>query len=177
MAPGLQACRWPTAFLGSGKTVIVLESSRVNERQRVSPKLAWAGDQGLILGGLVDRMRYTSSAMEYAEMLGTAVQILGGVRDHLAVDGILQPWTPGQPPPAGDEGDYCTGVAVCMRYLLYAWQNNTDLHVELAKPAYQQFIRTNAERVIAQPSDCNTDEMANLINDLAVLVTAIGMGL
>lgn len=141
-----------------------------------SSKLAWAGDQGLILAGLVDRMRYTSNAIDYAEMLGTAARILGGVRDYLAVDGVLQPWA-GDGPPAGDEGDYCTGVAVCMRYLLYAWQNNTDLHVALAIPDYQQFIRTNAERVIAQPGDCNTDEMANLTNDLAVLVTAIGMGL
>jgi hypothetical protein len=139
------------------------------------PDLAWAGDQGLVLGGLVDRMRYVTSGSDYKDMLGYARQILAGVKDRLAVNGILQPWT-GPRSPAGDDGDYCTGIAVCMRYLLYAWQNNSDLYTDLATPKYYEFIRTNARSVMAKPGSCNTDDMANLTNDLAILVLAIAMG-
>lgn len=141
--------------------------------------LAWAGDQGLILGGLVDRMRFVQrSSPEYKTLLATARKLMAGTMDYLARNsneqGILQPWWPGGAP-GGDDDDYWTGPAVYMRYLLNAFQND-DLKVDLLKPAYHAFIRANAEYVVNNlDRPQSTDKVVNLTNNLAILVAAIAM--
>lgn len=140
------------------------------------PTLAWAGDQGLILGGLVDRMLIVKDSRDRQEMLRFAKAILAGVREYLTVDGILLPWWP-DPAPGGDRDDYRTGTGVFMRYLLYAYQRNADLKTYLQQN-YQDFVRENAEHVIQSPSSKTGDPnkiMITLTNDLATLVAAIGI--
>ena len=143
--------------------------------------LAWTGDQGLILGGLVDRMRIVpSGSAEYKALLGIARQILAGTMDYL-VDtepdkrGILLPWRTGDAP-GGDDDDYWTGIGVFMRYLLYAYQNNTDLKSDLRQEDAQVFVLANAEYVVHNPDrPQSTDPVVNLTNNLATLVAAVGM--
>ena len=143
--------------------------------------LAWTGDQGLILGGLVDRMRIVpSGSAEYEALLGIARQILAGTMDYL-VDtepdkrGILLPWRPGDAP-GGDDPDYRTGIGVFMRYLLYAYQNNTDLKSDLRQENAQVFVRANAEYVVHNSDRPQSeDRVVNLTNNLATLVAAVGM--
>lgn len=141
--------------------------------------LAWAGDQGLILGGLVDRMRIvTRGSPEYPVLLGTARKLLAGTREYLtaqkAEPGILQPWWPGGAP-GDDDDDYWTGPAVYMRYLLDAFRND-DLKTDLLAPTYQAFIRANAEYVVNNPGRPQSgDTVVNLTNNLAILVAAIVM--
>ena len=144
--------------------------------------LAWAGDQGLIIGGLVERMEIVKKGdPTYSAMLAVTRQILAGVREYLAVDGRLLAWWPDPPPgyclrrPAGDPEDYRTGVAVYMRYLLYVYLlNNEDLRPDLLP--YTGFVHTNARQAMQYPSltDGRVDStMIALANDLAVLTAAI----
>jgi hypothetical protein len=60
-----------------------------------------------------------------------------------------------------------------MRYLLYAYSHNGDLKAYLRSPqsGYVDFVRANANYVLANPSE----GMVGLTNDLATLVAAIAM--
>lgn len=148
--------------------------------------MAWAGDQGLILGGLVDSMSIVKKpSSDYDEMRDTAMVILTGTTDYLVdkTSGLLQPWTPGMGPPGGDTWDYLTGIGVFMRYLLYAYQHNPELKAKLRSPDYQKFIRTNADHVLRGrvPGEDLGDEplvdrvMIHATNDLATLLAGIVM--
>jgi hypothetical protein len=147
-------------------------------------RLAWTGDQGLVIGGLAERMEIVGkNDPTYPDMLAVIRQILAGVPDYLAVDGLLLPWWPDPSPgtatkrPAGDPEDYRTGIAVYMRYLLALHQlNNDDLKTDLAP--YRRFVTENAQHVLnyASVADRSVDAtMVTLANDLAILVAAIAM--
>jgi len=67
------------------------------------PELAWAGDQGIVLGGLVDIMN-SGLAQDDAWLIDKAKGILDGVKDHMTrkmskstrdnlAPGMLRPWT------------------------------------------------------------------------------------
>ena len=145
----------------------------------------WAGDQGLILGGLVDLMALKNFPwLDYNKLRDTAKSILAGSKEYLVDGGVLQPWrsSTGRPP-GGDFWDYQTGIAVFMRYLLYAYQNNADLRSELQRPEWRQFIRDNADRIPSSPipgGEVEGEPFADIAivsatNDLATLVAAIVM--
>ena len=136
---------------------------------------AWAGDQGLILGGLVDRMAILGSDHpERADLLDLATRILQGVQEKMVQDGELQPWI--GPTPGNDPDDYLTGIAVFMRYLLYAFNNCP----ELREPIRSDFAKLAASNGQEQPSKNPnwrdgdvTQEMTLITNQLALLVAAI----
>lgn len=151
------------------------------------PDVAWTGDQGLVLGGLVDQMQISRNGPTYAAQLQYAKMIAAGVRKSTLVkDGALQPWRPS--PPANDSCDYATGPGVFMRYLLYANRTNADLRTYLQSSGYPTFVRDNARLVFegkqyqinplttscwGQPPGAMV-EVINLTNDLATLVAAAG---
>jgi hypothetical protein len=110
---------------------------------------------------------------EYSLLRNLAQMIAAGVIDSLVADGLLQPWTPGQLSPCGDDGDYNTGPAVYMRYLLYAFQTNTDIRNYLRATGYPAFVQSNAAYVADHPS--GDKDMVGLTNDLATLTAAIMM--
>jgi hypothetical protein len=110
-------------------------------------------------------------------LLATARNVMLGTMDYL-VDGShhLRPCTPGDEPQGGDADYYWTGIAVFMRYLLYVYQNNTDLKNSLQYSDTHDFIRANADYVATTPNrQQSSDPVVNYANDLAVLVAAIGM--
>ena len=111
---------------------------------------------------------------DYDKLRTTAEYVIAGVRLYLAPkpEELLKSWYP-DPAPGHDCGSYLTGVAVYMRYLLYAFQNNKDLQTYLRDPewGYLDFVRKNAEHVVQNPSK----NMTGLTNDLATLVAAIAM--
>ena len=142
------------------------------------PSLAWSGDQGLILGGLIDRMILEPRA--YAETAPLARTILRGARATLVdADGILQAWQErdGRGAPGGDVDDYMTGPSVFMRTLLYAYRANPDLKTFLQQAGYLDVVRANAEKA-CEPLDPGTDDDRALIlltNNLATLTAAAVM--
>ena len=148
------------------------------------PDLAWAGDQGLIIGGLLERMEIVGKEdPTYPAMLTVVRQILAGTREYLAVDGRLLPWWPDPSPgtggrrPGGDPEDYRTGIGAYMRYLLHVHLlNHEDLTQDLS--VYHGFVYGNAQHVLQSPSptDGNVDAvMVSLTNDLAILTAAMVM--
>jgi hypothetical protein len=149
---------------------------------------AWTGDQGLILGGLIDRIakgQNAAKALTYAEALLTGVRL-----SLVETNGLLLPCTitgtpphlHGKPP---DRADYATGTGVFWRYLLQAWNlNNPDLRRVLGSEEYKKFVQTNADAALAPDKAAlapDKDGLAHihkgdmLINQLAVLVAAIVM--
>lgn len=137
-----------------------------------NPEQAWAGDQGLILGGLVDLIKMPGNTANTEELFELAKQIADGVlaAAKLCHQNLLTAWITGKD---FDPGDYNTGIGVYMRYLLYAYTNNNNLKAYLQKADYPDFVRANAEHVIAHPSSYL--DMVGLTNDLAILLAAIAM--
>jgi hypothetical protein len=136
--------------------------------------LVWSGDQGLIVGAMIDRMivepdddNSNSDACKYA------VAILLGVVDvtNRESAGIVIPWIKGN---GGDPEDYSTGPGVFMRYLLYADQTNESLiRSHTRTPAYQSLISANATQALKQKEIGG--DLTSLTNALAILVAAIVM--
>jgi len=177
-------------FYDSGRTdkAVVRERVGLYASGNVVPgyraNFAWTGDQGLVLGGLVDQMKIVGQGSEYAALLDLAKKILAGVKDHLSdpKTQLLRPWAPYTDPdnpdsdhgaPGGDVDDYMTGVAVFMRYLLYAFQTNADLKSYMATLGYRDWVCKNADYVLKHPADAT--KLIYLTNDLATLVTAVWM--
>jgi hypothetical protein len=166
-------------FLPSGGAVVRERVSSYRSGQPVmgyQQNMAWAGDQGIVVGGLVDRMlMFGKNSPEYSGLLSKAEKIAAGTKTYLAPNEILNPWTPGESAPGDDDDDYRTGNAVYMRYLRYAYQNNDDLraYFRSERSGYPDFILANAKYVLANPS--TADDMVGLTNDLATLVAAICM--
>ncbi|MFC3231182.1 hypothetical protein ACFOGJ_28295 [Marinibaculum pumilum] len=138
-------------------------------------KLAWAGDQGLLLGGLVSMMKARGPQHhDYPLMLTVARQLLTGIQDYLVAGGLLQAWAGGDAP-AGDKADYLTGIASCMRYLLYAWQQGEALRPAMDNDDFKAFVRRNADAA-AERSRIDRGDMTDRTNDLATLVLAKVVG-
>ena len=127
----------------------------------------WTGDQGLVVGGLVDRMRLMGThSPDYQYALDTARTVLAGVLEYLVEpdDGTLCAWR-GSAVPRNDTEDYGTGPGVFMRYLLYAYQQNADLRADVLS------CLDVVEKTAKTPSTVS-NELVNQTNDLAALVTA-----
>jgi hypothetical protein len=143
------------------------------------PDFAWAGDQGLILGGLVDLMsRWQAHPAGYGPALNLAKQILSGVKTGglFRPDGTLLPWTGGDAP-GGDNCDYLTGIGVFLRYLLYALRNNADLKPVIVRE-YRDLVLENAMLTPYDDAGCTKDshtdhKMTVATNRLASLVAAL----
>lgn len=149
------------------------------------PKLYWAGDQGLVLGGLVEHMKMIgSSHPDNPQLLKLAKNIMKGVQEQMhASDGRLLPWIPytgsgDHGAPAGDYDDYSTGIAVYMRYLLAAWNENSSLKDYMTTSGTRNLIRATADYFLRNPAEkrCEGHTDCKLllyqINDLATFLTA-----
>jgi len=139
-----------------------------------TPGLAWSGDQGIIVGGLIDRMIVVPSdnnpgspASKYAVAI---LECVASLTNHNSYHGVMQPWIWGN---GGDPGDYSTGVGVFMRYLLYADQKNTRIRNQTRNQDYRQLIAANVSAVPTNPTQ--DAGLVPLTNWLAILVAAIQM--
>jgi hypothetical protein len=152
------------------------------EDPQYNPNCFWAGDQGLLLGALVDRMTVIGPERkdEYDKLLGWAISLLHGSREYFAPNHILQPWHPNPPtqpqPIKQDTNDYWTGRAVYMRYLLWAFQHNARLKTFLRGQGFQNLLSINADEVVKDPNRPQSGiPIVDLTNNLAILVAAIAM--
>lgn len=142
------------------------------------PSLAWSGDQGLILGGLIDRMILEPKA--YADMVGPARAILRGARDYvLDSRGVLLPWREqdGLGAPGGEVDDYLTGPGIFMRYLLCAYRANPDFKTFLKQAGYIDVAQANAAMACDSLDAGIGDDRALILltNQLATLTAAVVM--
>lgn len=153
-----------------------LVRERVGATAKVSPApgfqtdWAWTGDQGLIVGALVDRMAI--DPQNYQRLLGIAKDLLNGAMMQVDNQGVLRPWTASGNVPSGDTTDYATGPGVFWRNMLYAWKNNADLKALLSLDGNKKFVKTNADDAMNAP---DTSDFDQLTNRLAILVAAAAM--
>lgn len=169
------------------------------EDPKFSADLAWAGDQGLILGGLlrfIDAL--PSGEPDPQAMTNLAKRITDGVLEYLTesdAEGTrFFPWSRVRnpkvdpiggpnigPSPDGDDNDYNAGIGVYMRYLLQAYKMNKELHQHLQDTGYPEVVRQYAEdfaahdRGLCYRDENNCDELVRNTNKLAALVAALEM--
>lgn len=90
------------------------------------PALAWAGDNGIYLGGLVDKI--TLDGDSDGTLLQRAKDIITGTLSYLGDgNGVLLSWPLGQGAPGNFDEAYATGFGAFLRYLTYAYLNNAAL--------------------------------------------------
>jgi hypothetical protein len=144
-------------------------------------KTCWGGDQGLILGGLVDYLALHPGdrmSRTVARQLASGVKAQMGLNDSYVID----PWFPrtgykcaadpsrGNKLECWDPGDYKCGSGVFMRYLLHAYQQKHSPISALVKTKdYQDFLRQAAQKACA----VNQGDLFDSLNVLATLTTAI----
>jgi hypothetical protein len=133
---------------------------------------AWCGDQGLMLGGLLDYLSFDPSNREVESQ---AISIAGGVLSHMVdKDGVM---------PAshgfdfhGDPDDYSCGSGVYWRYLLRGFNQNATLHKQVLDFVIEEqeknSVYISAEQAFAGvPS--NGNKLFAYFNVLSVLMAAI----
>ena len=132
--------------------------------------LAWAGDQGLMLGGLISYLKANppSSPDEAQRLHDLASAITDGVQSYLTnSDGLFLSWHdratvnadqwkeefPGMGiAPGKDAGSYNTGIGVYLRYLLFAYQNDAILAEHIRKSGIRDFVLRFAQKVMDDPT-------------------------
>jgi hypothetical protein len=138
-------------------------------------QLIWAGDQGLVLGGLLRSIDFSHPTPNERATLNLAKRITDGVRDYLSDGQRFFPWsnvqnpTPDQigDPPSGDFSDYNTGIGVFLRYLLDAYRTNQEMRQHLQTTGYPERVRRFAEDFAAKDQGlCYPDETLSSCNDL-----------
>lgn len=136
-----------------------------------SPTTFWTGDQGLVLGGLID----FANANPNDDMSPVvAPMIVKGVMSQMvAADNSVAPWLGLGRAPGGDSGDYLSGTGTFMRYLLYAHnaQFAGNPIPRLAKQSqFQTFLKKAADA--AYCSYPGSGSMFDHFNALATMVAA-----
>jgi hypothetical protein len=158
--------------------------------------LIWAGDQGLILGGLLRFIDVAPSDLHPQDILDLAKRITDGVLEYLseADRTLIFPWSNVNKPsvdpiggpniggsPSGDDNDYNTGIGVYMRYLLYAYQTNSEMRQHLQDTGYPPLVLRFAEDFASQDAGLcyaartNCTDLVFYTNKLAAVVAALGM--
>lgn len=135
------------------------------------PKGVWGGDQGLILGGLLDYLSVAPSD-KMAQVL--AVNIARGVLLNMVDDQGVLPYS-SDFDDQDDPGDYSCGSGVFWRYLLHGFGRNPALRTEvltlIANDPENNAIYKSAEHPQAHaPSD---NSLFAQFNALATLTAAI----
>lgn len=144
---------------------------------------AWAGDQGLFMGGLLDY----AIASRTPAALDLAIKIIKGVVQQMqqapTYDGqqiILAGYIPYEnalSPFTNDPGDYQSGLGVLMRYLYYCYRNDSQVRQIMNGSNYRTAISkaANAARdnnIIPAAVPMFTD-----FNRLATLMMGIALGM
>jgi hypothetical protein len=135
------------------------------------PQHYWAGDQGILLGALVDLARLDPpNAPSYRSQARALLQgVLATLQD---AQNNLLPWHPASFNP--DPGDYTTGPGVFLRYLNYAVQQDAQImQFVQQQPGYQALLQANAEAAVKNPAILPGGDWNVAINQLAALLAAI----
>ena len=131
-------------------------------------KSVWCGDQGLILGGLLDYHLANPSDQTAQQQ---AISIAGGVLKHMVDDHVVQPTLN----LTNDPDDYGCGSGVFWRYLLQGFRNDITLQEQVLTWINQDpennAIYRSAEYACTHPGPGNS--LFADFNVLATLTAAI----
>ena len=133
----------------------------------------WCGDQGLILGGMVDYLTIVPTD-PLAE--NRAVSITRGVIFHMVDDLGVMPFSAGFND-QGDPDDYSCGSGVFWRYLLHAFSQNADLRTDVLNfvtgAPDTNAVYKSAEKAFTQRRPLNNNTLFMEFNIVACLLAAI----
>jgi hypothetical protein len=136
--------------------------------QGYHPEGHWCGDQGLILGGLLDYLA-VEALDRTAQSL--AISIASGVIKNMVTDQVVQPWSL-EFDTQDDPDDYECGSGVFWRYLLRGFHQNAALRTEVlswvaADPKNNVIYRSAEDACTPGGSEFR------MFNHLATLIAAI----
>lgn len=140
--------------------------------ENYEPKDAWCGDQGLLLGGLLDYVQLANPSDPTPQ--SQAISIAMGVLLHMVdADGIVMPYNVGFNN-HNDPGDYSCGSGVFWRYLLRGFNQNAKLQAEVLaliteNPDTNPIVMSAANPYAYAPFD---NDLFKEFNALSVLLTA-----
>lgn len=140
---------------------------------------AWAGDQGLIMAGMLLMPARSKEDSVFAQTV--AAKICKGVLEHmLDSGGMIQPWFPIgtlNKLPTVDPGDYSSGIGVYMRYLLYSlWHDQETVTALLQTPEHKRMVFKAADASVAGTFPDFGNPFFNNLNQLATLLLAHELG-
>jgi hypothetical protein len=135
---------------------------------------AWCGDQGLMIGGLLDYLNLHPQNPDASNLI---LGILNGVPNHMQSGTVLMPWyplIPDNPLAETDKADYASGVGVYMRYLLYGYRNDPTIKYIVDKNMYglRNMVLNNANACVAGKFPTYGNGIFDLFNQLSILITA-----
>ena len=113
------------------------------------PDNAWAGDQGLFMGGLLD----FATLFNAPAALLLARKITFGVQQRMEVVPVSSggnifasylPYANPNPPFTADFDDYTSGLGVLLRYLAYVYQTSPQIAQIVNAPDYRTAIINTA---------------------------------
>ena len=135
---------------------------------------AWTGDQGLMLGAMVDYLMLQPGATPARNLI---TGIMQGVASQMQENSILSPWyplTPDNPLKGTDAADYASGIGVYMRYLLYAYNNNATVRqmVGANTAGIKDMIISAANACVNHTFPTYGNGIFDLFNQLSTLITA-----
>jgi hypothetical protein len=139
----------------------------------------WLGDQGLLIGALVDRSKYNK--FERGALVKAIGALLKGVASTFVskdedekfqfdnyVGDFFTPTGPG-----GDyRNDYKTGASVFWRYVLYAWNDGEDMKQAINNSNIRPVLTECAAAAALRPLAAEPEDFADRVNDIATLVAA-----
>lgn len=125
----------------------------------------WAGDQGLIIGGLTDSYRLLNQNPVNNQLIRS---IIFGVANYMSKNGVIQY----NYQDLGDYGDYKCGVGVFMRYLLYAFIQNPDVRPNINN--IKNLLLTTTNNMCQNAP--NAADLFDNFNVLSTLTTARAIG-
>jgi hypothetical protein len=136
------------------------------------PKGAWGGDQGLILGGLLDHVLVESDPTAQTLAINIARGVLLNMVDDLGVTPYSSDFDD-----QNDPDDYSCGSGVFWRYLLRSFGQNAELRTKVlslvAGDPENNAIYKSAEHVFSPRVPPNQNKLFVGFNILATLTAAI----
>lgn len=140
--------------------------------QGYHPKGAWCGDQGLILGGLLDHVLVESDPTAQTLAINIACGVLSNMVDDLGVSPYSSDFDD-----QGDPDDYSCGSGVFWRYLLRGFGQNAELRTKVlslvSSDPENNAIYKSAEHVLSPRVPPNHNKLFVGFNILATLTAAI----
>jgi hypothetical protein len=136
---------------------------------------AWCGDQGLIIGGLVDKLLVDPTDPTDPEDQARAIAIARGVLLHMVGDCGVMPCSDGFDD-HNDPDDYSCGSGVFWRYLLHGFGQNAALRTTIlglvAEAPQDNAVYVSAEKAGAHECASGNDLFTGF-NTIATLLAAI----
>jgi hypothetical protein len=166
-------------FSGDGSALVRERVATYDKLNGVYPTVegyvaadAWCGDQGLMLGGLLD---YLSFKPSNPDVESQAISIAGGVLSHMVDENGVMPYSNGFDD-HGDPDDYSCGSGVYWRYLLQGYNQNSTLKKQVLDYVITEqeknSVYISAEQASARVPG-NQNKLFAYFNVLSVLMAAI----